>query len=308
MHDASCCLCGGGTFKKIFDARNDHYGIPGLYTVARCRGCGLVMLNPRPSREELLKLYSEDYEPHQLDMQDADRMLDAQQARRRLVEKYARRGCILDAGSGDGWFLLSMKRAGWDAHGCEPSPRAAAFQRDALGLDTVTGGVFTAQYPGESFDAVTMWSVLEHVEDPAAMLRELSRIMKPGGTLIAGVPNFNSVERSLFGPKWFSLMVPFHLYHFTPRTMKSLLEKTGFKLEQTIFSTTATSALASARLLLRKSQPAPHAPSQKDQDIQESAKSGSPLKKAVFAAAIVPGLRLLDTLRLGAHTIYIARK
>jgi len=85
------------------------------------------------------------------------------------------------------------------------------------------------EFPDDHFDAVTMWHVLEHVHDPRTVLSEVSRILKPNGILLVGVPNFGGFEARFFRDKWFHLDVPRHVTHLTKPSLKQALSANGFQ-------------------------------------------------------------------------------
>lgn len=316
FEEVDCPLCGGAKFRRLLSSRDYQYGVPGDFHIVKCVNCNLAMQNPRPTAQSLAGLYPEDYEPHTLvgRIGGEEAFIAGQQGRRMLVEKFMGRGRIVDIGSGDGRFLLCMKRAGWEVDGCELVERAAGFQRDKLGLNVRTGGLIEAGFEAGSFDAATLWSVLEHLHNPLEVLVEVRRVLKPGGLLIIGVPNFDSLERRIFQSRWFSLWLPYHLFHFTPRTLRKMIDAAGLELDKVMYATTATSVLNSARMVMRQragnagaGQSGGTAPHNEKTDAAVSA-VGSALKRIAFTCTLVPALRTLDALHLGATTNFIVKK
>jgi 2-polyprenyl-3-methyl-5-hydroxy-6-metoxy-1,4-benzoquinol methylase len=122
--------------------------------------------------------------------------------------------------------------------GTELNEDAAAFARDRLGLPITTEMVENAGFPDNEFDLVILWHVLEHIEAPGALLKEVARILKPGGTLLVAVPNFGSPESRLGGKHWFHLDVPRHRTHFTKATLGNALNKAGLTISYTNFFST----------------------------------------------------------------------
>jgi SAM-dependent methyltransferase len=120
-------------------------------------------------------------------------------------------------------------------HGVELNPYASQIARDKYGLDVFTGTVENAGFADDEFDVVTLWDVLEHMHDPLGTLKEIQRILKPGGFLVFRVPNGDSVERKIFGPYWSGYDSPRHLYVFTRSTINKMLLKSGFNIVR-IFS------------------------------------------------------------------------
>ncbi|MFC1474811.1 class I SAM-dependent methyltransferase [bacterium] len=316
LEKADCPLCGGSDFTTIIRARDFFFGVPGVFTVSRCRGCSLVMQNPRPAPDTMADFYPQDYEPHLLVANEAalDEVVEGQESRREILESYVPKGKNLDVGSGDGRFILCLKRAGWDAVGCEFVEKAARFQRETLGLDVVVGDLVSAGYPADHFDSITLWSVYEHLYDPVESIVEMCRILKPGGVVVINVPNFNSLERIVFGKYWFPLCLPHHLFFFTPATMKKIVKKAGMKIERTIYSTSATGLLRSTRNIIRliskrsekeKNADAPPAIVGESPEGKSEARG---MKKIVFSYLVVPALKVLDALHAGGTTTYIIRK
>jgi SAM-dependent methyltransferase len=139
-------------------------------------------------------------------------------------------GKILDIGCGDGKGLLKLKEDGWETFGVEISPLASEHARNNLGLNIFTGTVEDAQYEDEFFDIIILNHVLEHLSYPKTTLTEINRILKHEGELIISIPNVNSFEARHFKKYWSAWELPRHLYHFTPSTIRLLLDKTGFEV------------------------------------------------------------------------------
>ena len=202
--------------------------------LVRCRRCGLVYQNPRPTLGEMEQHYPPEYEPYtdHGSRRQPNPLLRRAYAhgvnkRCRFITKYKKNGKLLDIGCAAGTFLLGMReQEGWQVEGVEPSPAVAAAARRHK-LKVHTGTLEEARYPDGAFDAVTMWDVLEHVHDPAATVAEIRRILKPGGILVVRVPNLASWDARLFGKTWAGLDAPRHLYVFSPQTLGRLLSDQG---------------------------------------------------------------------------------
>ncbi len=252
-----CDLCGSRDFVLKYTARNTEFNEP--FRLVECTNCSLVYLNPRPTKAEIGKYYpQENYYAYQdLDDERWDNfrqkvknfILESQpgysknwQLLRSLIWSVFKRslmiqtpfipgGRILDVGCGNGYFLKWMKEHGWETYGVEISNSACQIA-EKNGITVFNGELRGARYPSNYFDVVTMNQVLEHVYSPRAYFREIKRILKPNGLLIACVPNFNSFESHLFGSNWLALEVPRHLYFFTPQTLTALAQSEGFQLEK----------------------------------------------------------------------------
>lgn len=135
---------------------------------------------------------------------------------------------LLDAGAGRGRFVASALAAGYRASGIEPSRRGAEAAA-AAGIPVGRTTISRAVIEDSSLDAVTLWHVLEHLDDPGAALERIASWLTPGGVLLVGVPNLASLQARLGGERWYHLDVPRHRVHFTPRGLDALLRSRGFE-------------------------------------------------------------------------------
>jgi SAM-dependent methyltransferase len=139
---------------------------------------------------------------------------------------------LLDAGAGRGRFVAVARAAGYDAIGIEPSERGVGAA-SAIGIALERATIADAQMPAGSVDAVAVWHVLEHLDEPRAALSRMRSWLRPAGAVLIGVPNLASVQAKLGGSRWFHLDVPRHRVHFTASGLHALLESEGFAIEQT---------------------------------------------------------------------------
>jgi SAM-dependent methyltransferase len=136
---------------------------------------------------------------------------------------------VLDAGAGQGRFVAAARVAGYDACGIEPARRGV--QRSALiGAPVATASIENADLGRSSFDAVTLWHVLEHLERPGAALARIRGWLRPRGGLLIGVPNLASWQSRMSRGRWYHLDVPRHRTHFTATGLVRLLEDRGFEV------------------------------------------------------------------------------
>ncbi|HMA33862.1 MAG TPA: class I SAM-dependent methyltransferase [Chloroflexia bacterium] len=220
-----------GRQKALFTARD--YISGDLFVLRRCGACGLVRTSPPPPGDEIGRYYPQGYygrgKRYSLPL---ERLLDWLYAfRGRLIEMAngLESGRVLDIGCGRGLLLHQLRKRGWEVAGTELSEDSARYARDVLQIDVKTANIHDLDYPAEEFDTVILWHVLEHITDPAGLLREVTRILRPGGTLLVAVPNFASVEARLARAHWFHLDVPRHLSHFTPAVLRALLQEAGLR-------------------------------------------------------------------------------
>jgi SAM-dependent methyltransferase len=188
-----------------------------------------VFYNPQPSAAQAAALYSRDY--FETDFPASGTEGQVQLAQRRLdrIEREVPVGSLLDVGCGPGRFLGAARQRGWEAAGLDVSPAAAAMARSASGVRVFEGELTGPRPPElEPVDVLTMWDVLEHLTDPVAALAEALGWLKPNGLLIVQTENVNSITASWMGSRW-EQFVQFHLYHFSPSTLRSALERSGFE-------------------------------------------------------------------------------
>jgi len=231
-----CALCGSSRAEFLYPAHDVAYGEAGEFTWVQCVECGLIYLNPRPTREAIARYYPNDYLPYRPAIEEERLALMRWMRRRKLakrrnlIERYSgqKRGRLLDVGCATGLFLHEMAQAGWQVAGVEPNASAAEYARHQFAVDVFQGTLGEAPYEPDSFDVVTFWDVLEHTFCPAEELAHAARLLRLGGLLVLSVPNWSSVDRWLFGCHWQGLDSPRHLYVFTRETLTALLAQAGF--------------------------------------------------------------------------------
>jgi SAM-dependent methyltransferase len=137
-------------------------------------------------------------------------------------------GRLVDAGAGRGRFVAAARAAGYDAGGFEPDPGRAGAA-GGYGVELQKAGIEEVAYGAGTVDAVTAWHVLEHVSDPGAAVASFARWLRPGGALLVGVPNFDSLQAQVGGDRWYHLDLPRHRTHFTVRGLHALLRRHGLE-------------------------------------------------------------------------------
>jgi SAM-dependent methyltransferase len=176
-----------------------------------------------------------------------------QRNRARSIEWRARKGRALDIGCGRGLVLEQLRQRGWEVAGMDWNAENARAVADRLQVSVAAGADGLASFDAESFDAVSMFHVLEHEQQPLDLLRSVHRLLKPGGRLLVGVPNSNSTARHLFGRHWTGYDFSRHRHVFSPRSLEAALRVSGFFSERssTRFSDELLDLEGSARLMLR---------------------------------------------------------
>jgi len=230
----------------LFTAHDRLHGLPGEYRIVRCRSCGLIRTNPRPTSECMGFYYPDDYGPY-LGSQVVSNNYRLPHILRKVYRTLFPNnsqalpslppGRMLEIGCASGAFMVEMATKGWCVEGIEFSASAAANARKN-GLSVHAGSVESAPDYSEPFELVVGWMVVEHLHDPIRALSKLAHWTKPGGWLVISVPNAASSEFMLFKDAGYALHVPNHLYHFSPSTLSVLLEKCGWKMERVLHQRT----------------------------------------------------------------------
>jgi SAM-dependent methyltransferase len=147
-----------------------------------------------------------------------------------MVQRAWRRppGRLLDIGCGKGRFLACAYEAGWECLGVEPTERSWHVAIEKYGLQVVTEPLQDDHFAPESFEVVTLWHTLEHIPEPARVMRNVHKWLKPTGLAVVAIPNIASLQANIGGPLWFHLDPPRHLSHFTTKTATKLLTSCGF--------------------------------------------------------------------------------
>jgi 2-polyprenyl-3-methyl-5-hydroxy-6-metoxy-1,4-benzoquinol methylase len=223
---------------KLFLKVKDHSVSKESFELFRDPELDLVYTHPQPSEADLPRYYeSDDYISHT----DGKRSLFekmyqsvkniALKNKVKLINKQqSAKGKLLDIGAGTGDFLITAKQNGWETIGIEPSEKAKSIAiKKGVNFIESTGSI-----ESHSLDVITMWHVLEHVPDLEKQIRELKRLIKPNGTILIAVPNFNSYDAKHYGNFWAAYDVPRHLWHFSKTAIKILFEREGLQLQKVL--------------------------------------------------------------------------
>lgn len=209
------------------------------WQIHRCTSCGLGVLDPRPTKEEIVKLYGQEYftEPGQgeiePDSQEFLHRLSLESSRIRFVRSQKKKGELLDIGCGSANFLFACQKKGFSVQGMDISDYAVEYAKRKLNLRISVGEVADVQLPHNHFDVITMWHFLEHTENPREVILQAKKWLKKDGIMIIDVPNYESTDAKAEWQNWVGWQLPYHLFHFTPSSLRQLLKETGFKVVKT---------------------------------------------------------------------------
>lgn len=238
LESPPCPLCGGAAFSPVLaHARDRLTRKAGTFAVQSCQGCSLVVTRPRPTPKALAYYYEGTYSGggsgRARALQTGALARLASRYRLRAVQRVQPLGPnhhVLDVGCGYGGFLWeAVQTTGCDATGVEQDAGCIAEALDTDRIRYHAGSLENASLAPESQDVVTFFESLEHHADPVAALRVAHALLKPGGTCVVEVPNFDGAWRRVFGTWWLPLLVPQHLVHFTPKTLHATFAAAGFR-------------------------------------------------------------------------------
>ncbi len=208
------------------------FAIRGLtHQLLTCEECGLGRQHPSPSPEEIGAFYPAEYygspgakfEPLTEAIIRCVGTIHVQSLSRTLQPGSR----ILDVGCGRGVLLGALANRGHEVHGMDVS-ETAVDGADPRADIRVAPCLTNVGYPDRHFDQVILWHVLEHLCNPREVLKEINRILKPGGQVIVAVPNFSSLQARWSGAAWFHLDLPRHLFHFPVSGLRRIIGRTGF--------------------------------------------------------------------------------
>lgn len=228
----SCNLCGSSESTPHMKLAQ--------FQVVKCSQCSLIYVNPRFDAQQQAEFYStQDYYLSGYDAEgNLHNMLDEKKVKQadliyelQAIEK-SKGGKFLDIGCGLGFLLELLSPQKWDRHGCDFSPFAVEHCQKSNFGTIKQGDLATIKYPNAFFDVVAARYVLEHLSDPKQFLKEVRRILKPGGKFVISIPNWGGFCAKWFG-EFFRLNSPEeHIYWYTPRTLRKYIEATGFAVDK----------------------------------------------------------------------------
>lgn len=251
----SCIICESSNFEFMFSSKDRMFNLPGEFSVKKCSNCSLIFLDPQPG-EQLLKkhypslnyysyyrskikglfkilreyLFKHYYSPNIFSL-----LISAFIQNVPAIPSYVKNGKILDVGCGDGDTLAQLKKLGWETYGLDIDSRAVEVA-SMRGINAKLGTFREiSKYPDDYFDAIRLYHVIEHLDDPSLCLSLIRKKLRKNGELLIGTPNIKSIVAFLFKSYWYNLDTPRHLFLFAPATLGKLLNKNNFIVKKMEF-------------------------------------------------------------------------
>jgi SAM-dependent methyltransferase len=236
VHYSACPVCGSSGIHPLLTVRDNSVSKED-FVIWQCGNCSLRFTQDVPDEVSIAPYYqSPDYISH---TNTSKGLINSLYQRVRkytlgakadmVISRTVPKGRLLDLGAGIGAFLNTMKEKGWETTGLEPDPGARQQAADLFGLQ-LDGTDKLNQLQAGSFDAITLWHVLEHVHLLHDYMERLKLLLKPGGKIFIAVPNYTSGDASTYKLHWAAYDVPRHLYHFSPRSMDLLVKAHGMNI------------------------------------------------------------------------------
>jgi len=226
-----CNLCGSQDYKEIFKKNN--------YNIVQCNQCRLIFVENVPTEDSIKQLYTFESGYHREFTQNIALIQNHYKMNTdyyAILKKYKSPGALLDIGCSTGFFIEIARKNGWVVKGIEISPDSAKIAQEIHKKDVYEGMLQEGLYPEETFDAITLWDVLEHVPDPKQLLMIVYKLLKKDGLVFIRTPNIDGLfpRISFYFSKYLNYWPhpepPYHLYQFSPSTLRNYLNISGFEI------------------------------------------------------------------------------
>jgi len=239
IRETHCNICGSEDYEILipgslqgdleahyFKITDSHYGYTGQ--IVRCNKCGLVYTSPRVSGKTLENYYNQLMDP-EYEREAEGRMTAFRRILQQVDKLSVDRGRLLDVGASTGLFMNLARNMGWEVYGIEPSEWAVQYALDNYQL-SIHHGVYSKDiFRDRQFDLVTLLDVIEHVDDPLGLCKNIYDVVSPNGILCIVTPNIDSIAFRLLKRRWWHVRVA-HIHFFSPGTLSRLLDMAGFKI------------------------------------------------------------------------------
>lgn len=278
QNPAYCPVCNHSS-QYSFSGRDLMFNLFEPYHYYLCSNCELIFQHPLPSAEKISSFYPDHYDVY-AEQSRLKRINPIRAANLKIkygyshlktnyfssfiarltnifnsdefVIKYVENGKLLDIGCGNGRFLHGMKQLGWGTKGVEFNASAVSVCKKS-NLDVHHGDLFSAKFDKDSFDVVNLSHVIEHVPDPKALFKEISRILKSDGLFVVKTPNSKALGRAFFDTNWYANDIPRHLFLFSKKNLMEMGKVCGLEMTRLTTNSSPKIILNSVDYVLKNS-------------------------------------------------------
>lgn len=218
--DFKCYFCRSSKYRTLKSG--------GIFYI--CRNCGLITLSEEERLKDSKDYYSNTYYPEGFSGRNF--LKSAFSYRLPIISRFIKEGSeVLEIGAASGDFSNILKQFGYKVSGVELSERAVLKAKENYNLDLFCGDLKEACFQNNKFNAIVMYHVIEHIDDPRSLLQEIKRILKIGGIAIIEVPNPKSIDGHLSKKLLASILdYPNHTYAFPRAVLESIIEEAGLEI------------------------------------------------------------------------------
>jgi len=228
-----CVGCGSDQLAEAFDGKTWNVkGINKTLSYKQCCVCRSLSLFPGLSDVELEKYYAQSYDYATFKTMQKGKQAEARIRINRMNDLH-NGSCpkdVLDVGANCGHFLHVAQESDWTVKGIELSAEALNYAKETYGLSLKHGGVDLLYADTFQYDALTMWHVLEHIQQPAKVIKGVANHLKTGGIFACAIPNIESLSARVCGASWRWLSPPAHVHHLTKKALCDICKENGLKL------------------------------------------------------------------------------
>jgi len=222
--EAICCVCNNSDPKEFkVKYKKDNYA------VCECNKCSLVFIPPYFRKQISYENYKDENVANAVRNGNNFVKIERHKLRYNLIKKYKPNGSLFDLGAGWGHFMLTGQQLGYDVYGIEISEQPYLYSKNDLKLPVDHIDFFDMK-EDKTFDIITMWDVLEHIDKADTFIEKCARVNSKNGYIVIQVPQIDSYFAKKYKDDW-KMMSLDHVNYFGKKTITQLLNKHGYEVE-----------------------------------------------------------------------------
>lgn len=245
----------------VISAQDILYSIPGVFTLVKCKKCGLHRTNPRPTKIDIGNYYPKNYSPfigtkHVPSSYDRKVVSFVYKLYQKLFDFKSHSlpnipfGKALEIGCASGSYMSKLRMLNWNVEGIEIDLDSAVYAQK-LGFNVQINTLENSIISSNTYDLIVGWMVMEHVHEPLEVLKKLNLAAKENSYLVFSVPNISCWQFNFFGRYWYPLQLPTHLFHYDKASITRLLNASGWEIEKCFYQRTIDDVFLSSALFLK---------------------------------------------------------